>query len=96
MANTALKAFEIAEGRASRSYFLAVGLTDQRQRSIRAEWVESFRGLMRWPSSHSIDRVDSKDVLIVLRDGTRDREEQAGVSMSLRSIAHPVRQGPPS
>ncbi len=53
-------------------YFLRLhdGLINLRQRGIRADWAASCRRLMRWPQSAAIERVDSADAMIVLRDGS--------------------------
>lgn len=46
------------------------GLINIRARRIRADWKSSFVGLMHWPVSSSIERVDGKDAIIILRDGS--------------------------
>lgn len=45
------------------------GLINTRQRSIRADWKRSFCQLMHWPQSSNLERVDSRDAVIVLRHG---------------------------
>ena len=45
------------------------GLMNVRTRSIRSDWKAAFQKLMHWPVGADIDRVDSKDVVLVLRDG---------------------------
>lgn len=46
------------------------GLINTRKRSIRADWKKSFCELMHWPQSADLDRVDSRDAVVVLRDGS--------------------------
>lgn len=57
--------------RARRFLRLHDGLVNTRQRGIRADWKSSFCKLMRWPQEADIDRVDSKDALLVLRNGSQ-------------------------
>lgn len=45
------------------------GLINVRQRRARRDWRESFCRLMHWPVHSPIERVDSRDALIVLREG---------------------------
>lgn len=45
------------------------GLMNTRSRSIRKDWKSSFLKLMHWPTWHIIERVDSKDAVVILRDG---------------------------
>ena len=45
------------------------GLINTRQRSIRADWRESFCRLMHWRLCSPIERVDSRDAVVVLREG---------------------------
>ena len=45
------------------------GLINIRARSVRKEWRSSFLKLMRWPKATVIDRIDSKDAVIILRPG---------------------------
>jgi len=51
-------------------YFLRLhdGLVNVRSRSVRSDWKSAFCKLMHWPKNASIERVDSKDAVIVLRD----------------------------
>ena len=44
------------------------GLINTRQRSIRSDWKESFCRLMHWPICSDIQRIDSNDAVIVLRE----------------------------
>ena len=46
------------------------GLINQRKRRIRADWKVKFQKLMHWPASKSIERVDTKEAVIVLRNGS--------------------------
>lgn len=43
------------------------GLVNTRQRGIRRDWKGAFCKLMHWPQASNIDRVDSKEAIIVLR-----------------------------
>lgn len=47
------------------------GLVNTRQRRIRSDWGEAFCRVMHWKKSSNIERVDSKDAIIVLRDGAK-------------------------
>lgn len=42
---------------------------------MRADWKASFCTLMHWPKGASIDRVDSRHALVVLRDGSILKKE---------------------
>ena len=55
--------------RARRLLRLHDGLINRRRYRIRADWARCFQQLMHWPLNHSIERVDSADAVIVLRDG---------------------------
>lgn len=64
------------------------GLINTRSRRIRADWKAAFLKLMHWPQSSQIERVDSKDAVIVLRDGaslTTDHFSQAWLDDQLRA-----------
>ena len=67
---TAKDAYDHTTERARRLLRLHDGLINLRRRKIRKDWQESFCRLMRWPLTSKIDRVDSRDALIVLRDGS--------------------------
>lgn len=45
------------------------GLTNRRTRGIRSDWKASFCKLMHWPKNSAIQRIDSKDAVLILRDG---------------------------
>jgi hypothetical protein len=45
------------------------GLINIRLRRAREDWKASFIKLMHWPASSAIERIDSKDAVIILRDG---------------------------
>ena len=45
------------------------GLINMRARSIRKDWKSSFLKLMKWKKGTAIDRIDSKDAVIILRPG---------------------------
>jgi RiboL-PSP-HEPN len=70
MADTALATFQVAMARAKYLYEVYSALVNQRKRSIRRDWAESFCELMHWPKSSDIDRVDSHDVVIVIKHDT--------------------------
>lgn len=62
-----IDAFKDTEARARRLLRMHDGLINVRQRGIRSDWKDRFCRLMRWPVSSDIDRVDSKDAVVVLR-----------------------------
>jgi len=43
------------------------GLINTRSRRIRNDWKTSFLKLMRWPGGSEIERVDTRDAIIVLK-----------------------------
>jgi hypothetical protein len=45
------------------------GLMNTRSRAIRSDWKASFLKLMHWPSTRAIQRIDSKDAVVILREG---------------------------
>jgi hypothetical protein len=64
------------------------GLMNTRARRIRKDWKNSFLKLMHWPAGSSIERVDSKDAVIVLRVGaaiTPDHFTQPWLDDQLRA-----------
>lgn len=64
------------------------GLINTRSRGIRKDWKGKFVKLMHWPANSSIERVDSSDAIIVLRDGavlTRDHFTQEWLDDQLRA-----------
>jgi hypothetical protein len=77
MPDSAYATFEIAFERAAYLLRLYSGLTNHRQRGMRADWAENFCRLMHWPvaDGQQIDRVDSPDAIIVIKQGSRlDRD----------------------
>lgn len=68
---TPKSAYDDVARRAQRLLRLHDGLVNTRKRRIRADWKRGFCQLMHWPKGANIDRVDSKDVLLVLRDGSQ-------------------------
>lgn len=66
---TAKEAYEHTAARARRLLRLHDGLINLRKYKIRKDWKQSFCTLMRWPAKADIDRVDSRDALIILRAG---------------------------
>lgn len=65
-----IDAYQDTAVRAKRFLLLHDGLMNTRQRSIRADWKSSFNKLMHWNQGADIKRVDSRDAVIVLRDGS--------------------------
>ncbi|HDR9105146.1 TPA: hypothetical protein QDB05_005021 [Burkholderia vietnamiensis] len=64
------------------------GLMNTRSRRIRSDWKTNFLQLMRWPGASQIERIDSKDAVIVLRDGatlTTDHFTQEWLDDQLRA-----------
>ncbi|MBR9883423.1 MAG: hypothetical protein GYB21_07085 [Oceanospirillales bacterium] len=66
----AIDTYQDTAGRAKRLLLLHDGLINTRQRSIRRDWKSSFNKLMHWKRSSEIQRVDSRDAVIVLREGS--------------------------
>lgn len=66
---TPLEAYKHTSARAWRLIRLHDGLVNIRQRSIRQDWASRFKRFIGWRQSDRIQRVDSRDALIVLRDG---------------------------
>lgn len=63
-------AYQAVSRRARRSLFLHDGLINLRKRRIRSDWQSTFCRLMRWPQDTAIERVDSKDAIIILRENS--------------------------
>ncbi|WP_146095668.1 HEPN domain-containing protein [Xanthomonas arboricola] len=63
-----IEAFNDTHYRAMRLLRYHDGLINTRQRSIRSDWKTSFCKLMHWSQTHKIERVDSADAVLVLRD----------------------------
>ena len=64
------------------------GLVNTRSRRIRKDWKSSFLNLMHWPAGSTIERIDTKDAVIVLRAGamlTTDHFTQAWLDDQLRA-----------
>lgn len=62
-------AYDHVAQRARRLLRFHDGLVNTRRRGMRADWKSTFCTFMRWPQDAAIDRIDSKDALLVLRDG---------------------------
>lgn len=62
-----IEAFNDTHTRALRLLKYHDGLINTRQKAIRSDWKAKFCKLMHWPQSSEIERVDSKDAVIVLR-----------------------------
>jgi len=67
---TALKTFEIAYTRADRIFAMACTLTDDRTRALRSDRADNIKRMMHWPLRHKIDRAESRDMLIIIKDGS--------------------------
>jgi hypothetical protein len=63
-----IDAFEDTHSRAVRLLRYHDGLINTRQRSIRSDWKASFCRLMHWSQASDIERIDSNDAVVVLRD----------------------------
>ncbi|MFH0801121.1 MAG: hypothetical protein V2A78_01855 [bacterium] len=44
------------------------GLANIRERRIRKDWKSSFLKFMHWPATNSIERIDGKDAIIILKN----------------------------
>ena len=66
---TPKQAYDHIAARSRRMLRFHDGLVNTRQRGIRNDWKGAFCKLMHWPQASNIDRVDSKEALIVLRAG---------------------------
>jgi hypothetical protein len=66
---TPRQAYDHIAVRARRLLRLHDGLVNTRQRKMRRDWKAGFCRLMHWRQDSGIDRVDSKDALIILRHG---------------------------
>lgn len=67
---TPRQAFDQINTRARRLLRLHDGLVNTRARGMRKDWKAGFCRLMRWKQAVAIDRIDSKDALIVLRESS--------------------------
>lgn len=65
------EAYDDIAARAKHLLGLHDGLINTRQRRIRKDWSEAFCRVMHWRKSSQIERVDSKDAIVVLREGAR-------------------------
>lgn len=68
---TPIDAYRHTSERAWRVYRLHDGLVDMRRRAMRSDWKKRFCSLMHWNQSDEISRVDSREAIIILRDGAR-------------------------
>jgi len=66
---TPKQAFDDTAARARRLLHLHQALVNIRKYRIRKDWKASFCGLMHWPKDSAIQRVDSKEAIVVLRAG---------------------------
>lgn len=60
-------AYDHTAARARRLLRLHDGLVNVRKRRIRRDWKDAFCRVMHWPLESQIERVDSRDALLVLR-----------------------------
>lgn len=65
-----IEAYEHVAERARRLLRLHDGLVNTRAYRVRSDWAAKFCQLMHWPQSSSIERIDSKEAVIILRDGS--------------------------
>lgn len=64
-----LEAYRTTSERAQRMLRLHDGLINIRKKGIRSDWKTSFCKLMYWRQDCKIERVDSSDAIIILRQG---------------------------
>src|SRR6266487_1570342 len=79
-----IAAFSDCVERARHLVWLHDGLADVGRRGIRRDWARSIWNLMRWPAGARINRVDSADVVVILRHDA---------SMSRGDFAREAREG---
>jgi len=65
---TSKDAFDNIIARAERMLSLYHGMINTRSRSIRSDWKAGFCKLMHWRKSIPIERVDSRDAVLVLKE----------------------------
>lgn len=65
--DTALKVYSKAYDRSLYLIRLAFGITNHRKRRTRSDWASKFKKHIGWRARDIIERIDSKDALIVLR-----------------------------
>ena len=70
MRMTPKAAYDDIAARSRRLLRLHDGLINRRKRRIRRDWKESFCRLMHWRLDSDLERVDSRDAVLVLRDGS--------------------------
>ena len=68
MSSRALKTFEAAIERAEYLEQLYHSFINTRQRGIRADWRREFNRIMHWNPNKEIQRVDTKDAIIILKE----------------------------
>lgn len=82
--------FLVAMHRADHLLVIYDLLHDQRQRGVRQDWADKFRGLMRWPKNEAFERVDGKagNSILILRKATgldRDKFQHEYLEELLRA-----------
>lgn len=68
---TAKDAFDNIITRSERLLGLYDGMVNTRKRRIRKDWKSGFSKLMHWRQSISIERVDSRDAVVVLKESAQ-------------------------
>lgn len=66
----AKKAFDAALDRGEHLLALYNLLRNRRTRAIREDWATKLRRLMHWSQSETINRIDGKRCMIILREGS--------------------------
>ncbi len=69
MMGTAQQTFKKAHSRAEYLHKLAVGMTNIRQRKMRRDWAKTFGNIMHWNNDANFDRIDGKDVVLIIKPG---------------------------
>jgi len=65
-----IDAYDHVSERARRLLRLHDGLVNTRTYRVRSDWAAKFCRLMHWPLTSDIERIDSRQAVIILRDGT--------------------------
>lgn len=65
-----IEAYRHTAARARLLWRLHDGLVDIRKRRIRKDWSARFCRLMHWKQDSNIERVDSREAVVILREGS--------------------------
>jgi len=65
----AKRTFVVAKNRALYLYLVNQVLKNQRKRAARSDWSGNFKEFMKWKKSESLERVDGKNAVLILREG---------------------------